>query len=96
MLRTGDNFALRVKGDSMKDEGILAGDIVVIHRQTMARNGQSVIALINGEATIKKYYRKENRIELHPANEAISPIIVGAGDDFRIQGVVVGVIRHIR
>jgi len=96
MLRTGDNFALRVKGDSMKDEGILTGDIVVIHRQTTARNGQSVVALVNGEATIKTYYRKENRIELHPANEALPPIIVKASDDFRIEGVVVGVIRHVR
>src|SRR5213080_1282327 len=94
MARGGENFALRVKGESMRDEGILPGDLVIVHKQATARNGQTVVALVNQEATIKKYYRKENRIELHPANHAMQPILIGPTDDLRIEGVVIGVIRH--
>ncbi len=94
MLRTGDNFALRVKGESMKDEGILPGDLVIVHKQRTARNGQTVVALVNQEATIKKYYRKEGQVELHPANTTMAPIIVTPADEFFIEGVVIGVIRH--
>ena len=89
-----DNFALRVKGDSMRDEGILPGDLVIVHKQATARNGQTVVALVNQEATIKKYYRRAGHIELHPANTALKPIIVTPDADFRIQGVVIGVIRY--
>jgi len=94
LLREGETFALRVKGESMKDDGILPGDLVVVRKQGAARNGQTVVALVNNEATIKKYYRKERRIELHPANAALKPIIVSSQDEFRIQGIVAGVIRH--
>ena len=94
LLRKGENFALRVKGDSMRDEGILSGDLVLVRKQATARNGQTVVALVNQEATIKKYYRKENRIELHPANPTMQPILIGPTDDLRIEGVVIGVIRH--
>jgi repressor LexA len=94
LLRQGETFALRVKGESMKDDGILSGDLVVVRKQNTARNGQTVVALVNNEATIKRYYRKEGRIELHPANEAMKPILVSPTDEFRIQGIVAGVIRH--
>ena len=94
MARGGENFALQVKGESMRDEGILPGDLVIVHRQVTARNGQTVVALINHEATIKRYARKAGRIELHPANPAMQPILVSPEDDFRIQGIVIGVIRH--
>ncbi|MCA9474845.1 MAG: transcriptional repressor LexA, partial [Nitrospira sp.] len=94
MLRTGDNFALRVKGESMRDEGIMSGDLVIVRKQRTARNGQTVVALINQEATIKKYYRKEGHIELHPANVTLSPIVVTPTDEFEIAGVVIGLIRH--
>jgi repressor LexA len=94
LLRQGETFALRVKGESMKDDGILSGDLVVVRKQNTARNGQTVVALVNNEATIKRYYRKEGRIELHPANEAMKPILVSPADEFRIQGIVAGVIRH--
>ncbi|MGQ0812400.1 MAG: transcriptional repressor LexA [Nitrospiraceae bacterium] len=96
MLKRGGNFALRVKGESMLDEGILPGDLVVIHKQETARNGETVVALVNQEATIKTYYRKERHIELRPANASMKPIIVSPTDDFRIEGVLVGVIRHCR
>lgn len=94
MLRDGQNFALRVKGESMREDGILPGDIVIVHKQVTARNGQTVVALVNQEATIKRYYKKQDRVELHPANAAMEPFILTAKDDFRIEGVVIGMIRH--
>lgn len=96
MIGRGDTFALRVNGNSMRDEGILPGDVVVVQKQATARNGQTVIALVNGEATIKTYQRKAGTVELHPANETMQPIIVQPTDAFHIEGIVVGVIRHLR
>jgi repressor LexA len=96
MLGRGDTFALRVKGESMRGEGILPGDVVVVQKQGTARNGQTIIALVNGDATIKTYYRKKGSVELHPANETMKPILVRESDTFQIEGLVVGVIRHLR
>ncbi len=90
-----ETFALRVKGESMRDDGILPGDLVVVRKQSTARNGQTVVALVNNEATIKKYYRTAGRVELHPANTAMQPIVISSDDDLRIQGIVAAVIRHI-
>lgn len=94
MLRAGETFALRVKGESMIDEGILPGDLVVVRKQATAQNGQIVVALINREATIKTYFRKAHHIELHPANAAMIPFVVTPADEFAIEGVLIGVIRH--
>jgi len=94
MAKRKGHFVLKVKGDSMREEGILPGDLVVLRKQATARNGQTVVGLLNGEATLKKYYRKAARIELHPANAALAPILVGPGDDFQTQGILVGVIRY--
>jgi repressor LexA len=94
MLRGGDTFALRVKGESMKEDGILPGDLVIVRKQEHARNGQTVVALVNQEATIKTYFKKETHIELHPANAAMQPIMVGPNDQFHIEGLLIGVIRH--
>jgi len=94
MLRGGDTFALRVKGESMKDDGILPGDLVVVRKQKTARNGQTVVALVNHEATIKTYFKKHSHIELHPANTTMQPIIVKPSDTFHIEGILIGVIRH--
>ena len=94
MLRGGDSFALKIKGESMKDEGILPGDLVVVRKQGTAKNGQTVVALVNGEATIKTYVKKDTHIELHPANEMMQPIVVRPSDEFQIEGIVIGVIRH--
>lgn len=96
MLGRGDTFALRVKGTSMQDDGILPGDVVVVQKQSTARNGQTIIALVNGDATIKVYHHKAGSIELHPANDTMKPIVVRATDTFQIEGVVVGVIRHLK
>ncbi len=94
MVGPGDNFVLRVRGDSMIGDGILDGDYVVVRRQPEAVNGQTVVALIGGEATVKRFQRKGQRIELHPANPAMAPIVVENEESFRIEGVVIGVIRH--
>ncbi|NLC72038.1 MAG: transcriptional repressor LexA [Desulfuromonadaceae bacterium] len=88
------NFVLRVQGDSMVGDGILDGDFVVVRRQADADNGQTVVAVIRGEATVKRFYRKGECIELHPANPTLQPILVKNEESFRIDGVVVGVIRH--
>ncbi len=85
-------FALQVEGDSMRDEGILHGDYVLVQRRETARNGERVVALLpNGETTLKTFYRDGKRIRLQPANPDFAPIIV---DDCKIQGVVIGVLRR--
>ena len=94
MLRGGNTYALRVKGESMKEEGILPGDLVIVRKQETAQNGQTVVALVNREATIKTYFKKESHIELHPANAAMQPLVVQPSDEFHIEGIVIGVIRH--
>jgi repressor LexA len=87
----GDTFVLRVTGDSMIDEHIRDGDYVIVRRASTARNGQTVVALLNnGEATLKKLFRDKRGIRLQPANPLYEPIIVR---DCKIQGIVVGVLR---
>jgi len=93
MVGSGDHFVLQVKGDSMKDDGILNGDFVVVRKQPTAENGETVVALVNNEATIKKYYKMKRSVELRPAHEGMESIVVRKGN-LRIQGKVVGVIRH--
>lgn len=86
-------FALRVKGDSMIDDCIMEGDIVIIRKTDFAKNGETVVALLENDATIKRFYRKENRIELHPANANYNVIQVAAQAEFKILGVLASVIR---
>ncbi|MBI4168952.1 MAG: transcriptional repressor LexA [Acidobacteria bacterium] len=95
LLRGDDNFALRVVGDSMVEEGIRDGDIVIVKRQRDARNGQTVVALIGDDATIKQFHRRGSRVELRPANPRMDPIVVEEGD-LQIQGIVIGLIRKFR
>ncbi|MDF1536688.1 MAG: transcriptional repressor LexA [bacterium] len=95
MAREG-NFVLRVEGQSMIEDGILDGDYVVVRKQEYAERGQTVVAIMGNEATVKRFHRKGGRIELHPANSAMEPIIVQDDETFRIEGVVVGVIRHLK
>lgn len=83
---------LQVNGDSMIDEHIRDGDLVVYEERPNARNGDTVVALVNGEeATLKKYYKEKTRIRLQPANDAYEPIF---SDDVQVQGVVIGVVRR--
>ena len=89
--RSGDTFVLRVKGDSMIDEQIREGDYVICQRTDTARNGQTVVALLpEGDATLKKFYKRAGKVVLEPANEKYEPIIL---DDVTIQGIVIGVVR---
>jgi len=87
----GATFALEVRGDSMIEEQIRDGDYVIVERRETARDGETVVALLdNGEATLKKLYREGGRVRLQPANPDLSPLYV---KDVKIQGVVIGVLR---
>ena len=92
LLGKGEHFVLRVRGDSMVDDGIRDGDYVVVSRRPNAQNGQTVVALIRGEATLKRYYSEGARIRLQPANALMKPILADARDVV-VQGVVTGLIR---
>lgn len=86
------DFVLRVRGDSMVEDGILDGDMVVVRRQETARDGEIVVARIEDEATVKRLYRDGGRIRLQPANPAYEPIVV---DEAHVLGKVVGVMRAL-
>jgi len=92
LLGKGEHFVLRVRGESMVDDGILDGDFVVVSRREKAESGQTVVALVRGEATLKRYYSEGQRIRLQPANSAMKPLTFDARD-VTIQGVVTGLIR---
>ena len=92
LLGKGEHFVLRVRGDSMVEDGIRDGDYVVVARRATAQNGQTVVALVRGEATLKRYYSEGARIRLQPANAAMKPLTVDARD-VMVQGVVTGLIR---
>jgi len=93
-LSINGNYVLKVNGDSMQDDGILDGDFVVIKKIQIARPGETVVAIVNGEATLKRYYVGSNGIELHPRNSNYSIIDVKKEDDLIIQGKVLGVFRE--
>lgn len=85
-------FVLQVKGDSMIDEGIFDGDYVIIEEQSIAQNGEIVVALLdNGLATLKRFFQEPTRVRLEPANAAMEPIYA---TEVKIQGKCVGVIRR--
>jgi len=94
--RSGEFYALRVVGNSMLDENIHDGDIILVKQQSVAENGQKVVALIdNYEATLKKFYKERGYIRLQPANRDYEPIIIKHGEkEFAIQGIVVDIIRN--
>ena len=94
MVGRGRTYVLQVKGESMIEEQIRDGDYVIVEDRTMARDGEMVIALLDGEnVTLKKLYREPGgRLRLQPANSQMQPIVVNA-EDVRIQGVVIGVLR---
>jgi repressor LexA len=90
----GEHYALRVRGDSMIEDAICDGDLVIVRGASSARNGQVVVAVLSGEeATLKRYYRQEDgRIRLQPANAALEPIVVDRVD---IRGIVTSVVRRL-
>jgi repressor LexA len=91
-LRGSDNFILVVKGESMIEAGILDGDYVVVKQQNHANNGDIVVALIEDEATVKRFYREKDHIRLQPENSLMEPILV---KDVSILGKVTGVFRRL-
>jgi repressor LexA len=94
LMRKGDNFVLRVTGQSMIDEGIVDGDFIVVNRRERASSGEMVVALVGGEATLKRFFREESgRVRLQPSNERMSPMFFRE-DEVDVQGVVVGLMRR--
>ena len=94
---SGEVFALSVQGDSMIEAGILDGDVVVARQQETADRGEIVVALIDDEATVKRFDPGPDAIRLLPENSSYEPIVVrpDEGIDFRIAGRVVGLMRHL-
>ena len=88
------DYLLKVQGDSMIDDGILDGDLVAVHRTAEARDGQVVVARVDGEVTIKRFEHGSDSIRLLPRNPAYAPIVVHAHQDFAIEGVYCGLIRR--
>jgi repressor LexA len=89
----GENYVLKVRGDSMVDDGILDGDLVIIARRERAENGEMVVANVAGEMTLKRLYKEGDRVRLQPANSMMHPIYAAARD-VAVQGVVVGLMRR--
>lgn len=92
--KRSDLFALRVRGDSMRDAAILSGDVVIVHRQPEAHSGDIVVALVEDEATVKRLKLRTGRIELHPANTAFDPIVPDP-NTVQILGKVIEVRRYL-
>lgn len=93
MVRKEESFVLQVVGESMRDDGILDGDLVVVESRPTAENGQTIVAVLNGAATIKRFFReKGGRVRLQPANDQVPPILCHEGD-LEIRGVIVGLMR---
>ena len=91
-IGSGKRFALQVKGDSMIGAGIMDGDRVIVKQQATAENGEIVCALVDGEATLKRFFNKNGVITLKAENEKYPPIVVSEGE-FRIAGRVIGLLR---
>jgi len=93
LLGPGERYALRVRGDSMIEDGIRDGDIVLVRRAARAENGQTVVAVVDGEATLKRFFRRGAQVELGPANPALLPTQWPASR-VAIRGVLVGLLRR--
>jgi len=93
LVRRENSFVLRVVGDSMINDGIWDGDYIVVEERSSAENGETVVATINGEATVKRFYQEANgQVRLQPANDTLAPIVARA-KEVTIRGVVVAVMR---
>ena len=91
----GESFSLTVTGESMIGAGICDGDLVIVHKQSVAQKGDIVVAIVDGEATVKRYFSEGQNVRLQPENDSFEPIIVNRqSGDFRIAGKVVGLLRR--
>ncbi|HEV2722453.1 MAG TPA: transcriptional repressor LexA [Thermoanaerobaculia bacterium] len=93
LTTSGENYVLKVRGDSMIDDGIMDGDYVIVAHRERANNGEMVVASVSGEVTLKRFYREGERVRLQPANSMMSPIYART-TDVAVQGVVVGLMRR--
>ena len=94
MFSPAPDYLLRVRGDSMRDDGIFDGDLVAVHRTADARDGQVVVARVDGEVTIKRLQLRRGNVRLLPRNPDFPPIEVAPGQEFAIEGVYCGLIRE--
>ena len=95
-LPKGDSFSLTVSGDSMIGAGIYNGDVVIVRKQNVAQKGEIVVAVVDGEATVKRYFPEKHVVRLQPENPAFDPILVSLkSGEFRIAGKVVGLLRKL-
>jgi repressor LexA len=92
MLSRGEHFVLRVRGDSMVGDGIHEGDLLLVQKRETAETGSTVVALVDGEATVKRFYRTNGQVELRPANEEYEPLVIEK-EQLLIRGVVVALLR---
>lgn len=92
-LAGGEGFMLRVKGESMVDDGIRNGDYVIVRRQSTAENGDTIVAMVDDEATVKRFYKESGKIRLQPANQTMAPMLY---DSVEIVGKVVGLVRRMQ
>jgi repressor LexA len=88
-----DHYVLRVRGESMIEDHIADGDFVVIRPQEIATNGERVVAMIDDEVTLKRFYQEKGQVVLYPANGNMKPIVVSPHSDARVLGVLIGVLR---
>lgn len=96
LVRKQNTFVLRVRGNSMIEDGIFDGDYIVVEERTTAENGETVVAMVHGEATVKRFHQDRNgKVRLEPANESMQPILARARD-VEIRGIVVAVMRKYR
>jgi repressor LexA len=95
MFTGRDHYALKVRGKSMIDDHIQDGDIVIIRRQSTADNGERVVAMIDQDVTLKRYFKRRDNIILEPSNSHMDPITVEPGRDVKILGVLIGVLRKV-
>ena len=93
-LYNNGNYVLKVNGDSMQDDGILDGDYVVIEKIQVPSSGDTIVALVNGEATLKKYHLGKKGVELHPKNNKYKTLYISENDSMIVQGKVLGVFRQ--
>lgn len=94
MVPRQSSFVLKVRGDSMRDDGILDGDLIIVESRPVADSGETVVAVLNGEATVKRFHRERGgRIRLQPANERVAPIVCRERE-VDVRGVVVGLLRR--
>ncbi len=88
------DYLLRVRGMSMRDAGIMDGDLLAVQSTREARNGQIVVARLGDDVTVKRFHRLKNQIELHAENPDYPTIVVQPGEPFEIEGLAVGLIRN--